>query len=111
MKDTILSPCQFCKHYYENSSGDLLTCTAFPEGIPEDIIRGAIQHTRPVPGDQGIFFERIHGTQVISREPEEILIRTVNMDINTGDEIIRRGEIDITIRVNPIKELFGDRYT
>jgi len=111
MKSIKLSSCQVCRHYYQDTSGDLLTCAAFPDGIPDPLLSGEVNHVRSYPGDQGIRFERIRGPQIISREPEEITVGRVNMDINTGDEIIRRGGIDITIRVNPMKELFGDRFT
>ncbi|MFH0967335.1 MAG: hypothetical protein V1862_06590 [Methanobacteriota archaeon] len=70
-----------------------------------------MDHLRSYPSDQGIQFERIRGPQIISRELEDITVGRVNMDINTGDDIIKRGAIDITIRVNPMKEIFGDRYT
>ena len=53
----------------------------------------------------------MHGPEIISRKEGEIKVGTVNMDIQIGDEVIKRGEIDITIRVNRIKDLFGDRYT
>jgi hypothetical protein len=44
--------CIGCAHYridYE--------CNAFPHGIPDEIILGRIDHTRPYPGDNGIRFE------------------------------------------------------
>lgn len=111
MSRILISPCQSCRHYAQDSSGELLTCEAFPEGIPEPILSGELDHRRPFPGDQGIRYEPVRGPCIISREPEEIQVGRVNLDINLGDEIIRRGGIDITITVNPIKERFGDRYT
>jgi hypothetical protein len=111
MSRILISPCQSCRHYAQNSSGELLTCEAFPGGIPDAILSGDNDHKRPFPGDQGICYEPVRAPCIISREPEEIRIGRVNLDIDLGDEIIRRGEIDITIQVNPIKERFGDRYT
>ncbi len=32
-------------------------CTAFPDGIPEEITYGTNDHTKPFPGDHGIQFE------------------------------------------------------
>lgn len=43
--------CNRCKHKRER-----ITCDAFPDGIPIEIIRSG-EHFRPVPGDNGIVFE------------------------------------------------------
>lgn len=36
----------------------VLTCKAFPDGIPQEILRGDVMHTSPYPGDHGIVFRR-----------------------------------------------------
>jgi hypothetical protein len=105
-----LSPCQTCKHYYQNNPDDLLVCEAFPDGIPDPILSGEDDHRRTFPGDHGIVFEPMHSHEIISREEEEIKGGTINMDFNLGDDVIKREGIDIMIRVNPIKDRFGDRY-
>jgi len=35
----------------------LLTCKAFPDGIPTEILTGGFDHTAPCPGDHGIRFK------------------------------------------------------
>ncbi len=35
------------------------SCFAFPKGIPEKILTGEHDHTKPFPGDNGIRFEPI----------------------------------------------------
>ena len=32
-------------------------CKAFPDGIPDEIIQGRVEHNKPYPGDHGIMFE------------------------------------------------------
>lgn len=45
--------CWKCKHV----NPDGLTCKAFPEGIPGEILNGDVKHVRPIKGDRGIQFE------------------------------------------------------
>ena len=48
--------CTFCKHYNVGMS-----CIAFPNGIPEEILSGENDHTQPLPGqDNDIVFEEIN---------------------------------------------------
>ncbi len=51
MEITIL--CNHCLH-----KGKGITCTAFPSGIPMEILRTG-EHFTSVPGDNGIVFEPI----------------------------------------------------
>lgn len=67
----ILSPCPFCRHF----RGDIRErniCSAFPEGIPREIIYGPIKHTEPYPGDNGIRFEVIEGFEEIGKMLERL---------------------------------------
>lgn len=45
--------CMECKHLFETG----LKCKAFPEGIPDKIIFGSVDHHNPIEGDNGIQFE------------------------------------------------------
>jgi hypothetical protein len=37
-----------------------ITCAAFPDGIPDPILRGTHDHRKPFAGDHGILFEQRH---------------------------------------------------
>ena len=45
--------CMLCKHLSE----DGISCTAFPDTIPQDILANVFDHRKPFPGDNGILFE------------------------------------------------------
>lgn len=55
--------CNLCKHRHGEDETErflrpqILTCDAFPDGIPEEIAIGPEEHTRPSPGDHGLRFE------------------------------------------------------
>ena len=34
-----------------------MTCDAFPDGIPKEILDGTVSHMKPYPGDHGIQYE------------------------------------------------------
>jgi len=50
---TISFQCPTCKHY--SSKGK---CKAYSKGIPQEILSGAVDHTKPYPGDNGIRFKQ-----------------------------------------------------
>ena len=45
--------CANCKHYKSK-----LTCEAFPDGIPSDVVTTNRLHDKPIDGDDGIQFEQ-----------------------------------------------------
>ena len=54
--------CDNCKHYWGiifNLESGFCTeiCSAFPNGIPDEIYRHYADHSKPFPGDNGIQFE------------------------------------------------------
>lgn len=53
--------CASCKHYRGlKPVGEWDTqqvCDAFPDGIPEELLVGDVDHRKPYPGDNGIRFE------------------------------------------------------
>ena len=54
--DSIVAPvCNRCIHRIKGTA----TCSAFPKRIPSIIIEGHNDHTKSVPGDDGILFEPI----------------------------------------------------
>ena len=50
--------CFFCKMFI-GKSANFLVCKAFPKSIPEAILIGEHDHTKPYKGDNGILFEPI----------------------------------------------------
>ena len=47
--------CNTCKHRPKGA----VTCRAFPQGIPKDILFRRADHTKPYPGDNGIQYEKM----------------------------------------------------
>jgi hypothetical protein len=53
--------CYKCRHWRENDDDDVPVCDAYPDGIPQQIMNAALDHTVPQPGDHGIRFEADEG--------------------------------------------------
>ena len=48
--------CEFCARHLR-WEGDKLRCDAFPDGIPDEIVKGKVAHYKPYPGDHGLQFK------------------------------------------------------
>jgi len=53
MTDLTSFICVFCRHLSEDST----RCSAFPDGIPDEILFEGHDHRFPLDGDRGIRFE------------------------------------------------------
>ena len=52
--------CYGCRHFIANAPNEWgwgQFCTAFPQGIPVDILASRADHRQPYPGDEGVQFE------------------------------------------------------
>lgn len=55
----LLSVCMSCKHKLgiDWQREIFARCAAFPDGIPDEILREEVDHRNPYPGDSGIQYE------------------------------------------------------
>lgn len=51
---SVTDQCPTCSRYR-----GLLACDAFPDGIPQEILSGLVDHADPYPGDQGLRYQEL----------------------------------------------------
>lgn len=49
--------CGMCRHRSDEGDDTAARCAAFPNGIPDEILRLGFDHRMPFDGDGGIMFE------------------------------------------------------
>lgn len=47
--------CNLC--VFSEPGDDRMYCEAFPDGIPDEVLYGVVDHRNPIPGDGGVQFE------------------------------------------------------
>lgn len=62
--------CMFCKHFHYDKMEGPLTCDAFPDRIPLEILEHDVLHYEPFEGDGGIQFEQRADMPEYDPEPE-----------------------------------------
>lgn len=65
----MIPKCSNFAHLYSDPPGENLGCSAFPMGIPDDILSGRVSHRIPYKGDHGFRYEPIFSDPV---EPGEL---------------------------------------
>lgn len=60
--------CSGCTHFDRKYKGHGYRCTAFPDGIPREILESAADHRQAYAGDQGIRFEPIENADAVYAE-------------------------------------------
>lgn len=63
--------CKACAHL-DREKAEAHTCSAFPEGIPEEIWTNRHDHHQPYPGDQGVRFELMAVTEAAAKKREGV---------------------------------------
>lgn len=65
---SLIFQCAFCVHFKPDIRSENV-CTAFPEGIPDELALGGTPHFEPWPGDNGLQFSPLKGYEYLFRDP------------------------------------------
>ena len=68
MTTFVMPICLGCTRYDAAFPGPGARCTAFPDGIPREILESAADHRQPYDGDQGIRFDPIEHADAVYAE-------------------------------------------
>jgi len=60
---TPASLCHSCANVVDGNNPTKMCCTAFPDGIPNDILFGGADHRVPYPEDQGVRYTTAPGKE------------------------------------------------
>lgn len=66
----ITKQCQNCINFAQSDTSGIPTCVAFPEGIPEVILTGDFDHSKPFEGDNGFRYQPIDATDYDTGESD-----------------------------------------
>lgn len=58
--------CFNCTRFLGISDESVPHCAAFPNGIPEQILKGEVDHRQPYPGDGGIRFDAVYSDMPVN---------------------------------------------
>lgn len=92
--------CHFCKHFYSDPSPSTMfhgKCLAFPDGIPNLIIRMDYDHREPYPGDNDAQFEKYERRETLHVDlwetPDEVLQQELENQLRLLSEWRKEGAI------------------
>lgn len=78
--------CFNCVHWHsENMDG--MTCTVFPDGIPDEITNNTFDHRMPFPGDGGVQFQPHPGKRAKGEDLERVQpLNTAGLELEEGGD-------------------------
>lgn len=56
---SVVPLCAGCARLNRDPEAETLTCSAFPEGIPDEIVHNRADHREPFLGDNGLQFQPV----------------------------------------------------